>query len=194
MAHPPKFIVALTVALFGSVGLARATPIVDQVNLPVNAIFSGNWQQEITAGVTGWLTGVDVFLNGSGRTVNLAINLGPPWQVDAPEFAQSILTNGAAVYSIDLTPAHIFVNIGDVFALGMHTSDFVNPDIRGTFVDTPTGAYAGNLYAEGGGGGFLWPPGWDLGFRTYVEPVPEPSVGFLLAAGLGLVFIRRRLA
>ena len=75
----------LAVAAVIAVLLARGGPasaaIIDQQNGPGNTSFNGsagfNWEQGVTAGITGQLVGVDIWDN-SATSTTLTINRGAP--------------------------------------------------------------------------------------------------------------------
>ena len=167
-----------------------AVPVLDQANLPGNASFNStlNWQQEIIVGVGGVLSQVDVFLQGSGDTINVGVNRGSPWQVDANDFFTTVVTNGSGVYSFDVSALNLNFSVGETFSLLLGTG--TGFAIRGTFLNDGSD-YAGVLYL----GGSQFAPGWDLGFRTYMDAVavPEPTMVLLFGFGLaGLAFFRRK--
>ncbi len=85
-------IVAIIVPL---VNPAAAAPVVDQKQesatyISFNMHSSGlEWQQEVTAGVSGTLVGIEFFAHTTG-SADFYVNLGAPWQTDADDYAATV--------------------------------------------------------------------------------------------------------
>lgn len=174
---------------------ASAAPILDQQNIGVSSTINGGstayaWQQGVTAGITGQLTRIDLFVEllvdaGATAATEVSVNLGAPWQPDASDWSTvSVLVAGWN--SFDLTSAAIHVTAGTQFAIGVHgqSAQNFNPGIAISY---------GSQYA----GGALFLNGAsdvaanDMNFRTYVD-APEPASVVLSALGLvGVVAWRR---
>src|ERR1019366_5326521 len=101
--------------------------ILDQQNTAINSTLNGGssayeFEQGITAGITGQLTQFDIFVSmnsgaGDPASTQLFVNLGAPWQADVN--AWSIITTlNEGWNSFDLTSANIFVAAGDQFVIG----------------------------------------------------------------------------
>ncbi len=188
---------AVAVLLAANAWQARAAAIVvDQTNgsLPKPANWaslstSANWQQEIIAGQSGQLVGLDVFVQYAS-TYTLAVNLGAPWQSDSNDFVGSVVktTSSEEILHFDLSAANIVLNSGQAFVFSIAG---IGQEI-GTYTSSlPGGAYQGRLFKDG----ILFSDGrWDLGFTTYVElqsqsatVTPEPtSLALAGFAGLGM--------
>ena len=116
----------LAVAAVIAVLLARGGPasaaIIDQQNGPGNTSFNGsagfNWEQGVTAGITGQLVGVDIWDN-SATSTTLTINRGSPWQSDANDFSQTISTTPGTWTHVDLSSANLQFTAGDQFSIGL---------------------------------------------------------------------------
>lgn len=177
MLRAMRFAIA-AVMLAVTAGQARAgTIIVDQVNgsLPPpgnRAYFSTvvDWQQEVIAGQTGQLVGLDAFVF-SASTYTLTVNSGSPWQTDASDFVESIVkpTSSSEVLHFDLSSANITLSSGQAFVFSIAGNGF---EIGTYLASIPGGSYRGSLYNRG----ILFGDGnWDLGFTTYVELPSQPS-------------------
>lgn len=172
---------------FGFSDAHAATIVTDQVNdgfLTNSSISTGfmtsraPWQQEILAGVTGQLVGLDVFMFGAGP-LTVSVNVGSPLQTDPNDFTASILGIATTQTSqhLDLTSANIYLAAGDAYILSISGANQGFPPTvlaLGTRDTLAGGLYAGRLFNSGSvydqsnGGRF------DLGFRTYMR-LPDPS-------------------
>lgn len=95
--------------------------------------------------------------------------------------------------SIDFTQFDLEVTGGEMMALILRS----NAEVQGSGIDPfawcadAPGSYTrGAVYVDHGNG-FLSASGWDVGFRTYVTSVPEPSVLALALVGAGVLIYRR---
>jgi len=192
-----KFAAMLAASIGASVfihGVALATPVIDQNNSsPLNVGYCTvgcEWQQEITAGLTGQLTNLQLF--GGGMTqVRIANGNGfynGPWAVDV-----NAQLNDTSM--IDLSAFDIFVTTGQKFVVDVSGGSY----LQGTY----SNPMSGNLYLNGNGyNGFnfnQYGP-YQLAYVTYVDTavtpgqnVPEPAALSLLGVGLlGLIASRKR--
>jgi len=165
--------------------------VVDQENLPdqswaVNTQSAFEWQQQIIAGQTGILSGIDIFTQESPGTFSFFVNTGLGWQTDTPEFETTISPAAFSTIHIDVSSAGISLSAGTPFMMGIVGAGpgTICCGVRGTQAN----AYpAGALYLDGS------VRDNDLGFRTYMQVVPIPPAVWLFGSGLiGLVGIARR--
>jgi hypothetical protein len=140
--------------------------------------------QTFTVGFAGILTEVDVFVfrNEIQPANSIAWTLTRLSSGDV--LASGFLDNSYATstYSFEpcmLAPGAVQVSAGDVLALRLSSSYAVT-----------WAGNNGNPYARG----FELPSALDsdLGFRTYVFPIPEPDSLALISIGTALVFWKRR--
>jgi hypothetical protein len=174
--------------------------VVDQVSLPSNVGYNAdyplfNWQQQVTAGLAGMLSGIDLY--GSGPAANspaeIYINKGSGWQTDPNDFDQIVAFPADDGWThIDVSSAHLFLNAGDEFMIGFHG---VGGGVGLGGSSSEPANYPGNLFLCA----FCSPeqPGniygneednYRLAFKTYMgdgsPSVPEPSTLLLLGSGL----------
>ncbi|MEL7449254.1 MAG: PEP-CTERM sorting domain-containing protein [Pseudomonadota bacterium] len=176
-------------------GMATATVIVDQQSLPgghqvgLNGHYIKVWQQEVTAGVTGQLVGIDLWMYpGEGRFfVNPGEAYQPRTQVNNFAFSEELHFLGtpgqAEWFYLDLTDANIFLSAGDAFIFGMQGTLGGGGSLYPFgFLGDP---YAGGtLYSQTGA---VFQGDMDFAFRSYVmttTQVPEPSSLLLLVVGM----------
>jgi hypothetical protein len=178
--------------------------------------------QSVTAGKTGRLSRVDVQVIANGGTADLSLTIASGI---AGEAGYSILgsfvvprasvPNAASSFagslvSVDVSSLGLDVAPGTVFSIGLGAL----PQTSGinsfgwVFGETADGTgdnlvqsinYAGGVNKFSPAALTTWsdPTGFDRGFATYVDAVPEPGSWAMLIAGFGLtgaVMRRRRLA
>lgn len=182
--------------LVGVSPAAHAAPILDQEYDPVSdgaaGITTSSLSQTFTAGVTGLLTRVDLFVNtASTGNVTIAILDGPPTgafsilgQVDVP--AASFPPDGTAFTGtpINLSLLGILVSAGEDYAIRLTPNDNL------MLWNIEPGTYAGgNAFVDANS---LTTS--DLGFRTFVDAdlIPEPGTLALLGATLAAFAATRR--
>jgi hypothetical protein len=213
MARVAAFL--LLVAVAGN--LAFADPVLDQSftpSLPTDRVANVgqsnlvDWGQTFTVGLTGTLTSFEIAVRtaAAGATNPLLVDLrtttgGVPTTPDAGAnvlFSTTVSSGiGTTFTTLTFAPG-LSVVAGDVLAIVLRSND---PAIPGVYEwpGTAAGGYAGgaaHLRLGSGAWGTSTSIG-DLWFRTFVDPgtttpVPEPALAALLAAGLGLVALRRR--
>lgn len=190
---------AIACVLIGSfvATIASAAPVLDQESPYTNAGFNVgaaifSWQQEVTVGMTGQLSRIELYAQNTGTTP-LYINAGSPWQSDASEFSTLFTPGGQGWVAIDTTSAGLFFNAGDTFVIGVGGTD--SGLSLGGSCTSPSGGYqAGRL----GINGSLFDSMWDIAFRTYVDvpsnpTIPAPAALVLSGLGTGLVgWLRKR--
>lgn len=213
-----RFVPASICAFFSAA--AVAAPTIDQKNdAAVNGYYSAaviqfqSVAQTFEAGISGRLTDVGVMLNRTSASVgefNLSIvstNEGVPDSARAPLFSRDfsvlMLPIGSFSYvftNFDVSGAGIDLVEGKEYAIAISYSITNSPDYWLTW-DTNASTYAkGDMFTA--------VPGFrdwsipfdphassvDAGFQTFVDasPVPEPSRFFLVAVGLGIMFLNYR--
>lgn len=201
----------IIVVLFSAVAMsAEAGPILDQSYQPSEdngyiVELTQSLAQSFTVGIVGTLVRFDVEL---ARVDDPIPSLGVDWElreldgVGLPKgalLASGTLAPGdiAATYSfipVDLTSFAVRVSEGDEYAIVLSSlSDYTRP---GGGINPYAWRWGGDGYARGEPF-FKRPPfdwgsiGPDMGFKTFVQPVPEPSALVLLGLAAGAVTSRR---
>jgi hypothetical protein len=182
--------VAACAAAVGITAGAAEAGVIDQAQELHGASFNMDasvleWQQEITVGLAGLLTQIDVYVSTTGSST-FYLNVGAPWQDDPNDFEMLFVGDEPGWHSIDVSSAGLNFNAGDHFVIGWDNIDG-GLWLGGHYIDGGDPYPAGDLYLNG----VPHTPGnnWDLAFRTYVIPAP----GAVLLLGLaGLVGPSRR--
>jgi hypothetical protein len=190
-SHSFRILALVAVFALTFVGFSEAA-LVDQVNSYMDASFEddsvGGWQQEVTVGMAGYLVGIDLYWYRKywpyNNQIFFAVNVGSPWQSDANDF-QSIVTftNPNGWNYIDVSSAGLYFLAGDKFVFIVQ-NPFDNTSMGGSWPDMYTN---GNLFVDGHN---FADGGWDLAFRTHMNPVPLPSAVLLFGSGLVVVWGR----
>jgi hypothetical protein len=183
--------------------------------ISVGTTTNGSLAQTFTVGVAGTLERFDAYVAGTPIGTSVQWDILPtvdgiPVMSDSAALASgSFLSsaapqNGFSLFPISLGSSSISVSPGEVLAIVFRTA----PGFNG--VSLSWEGQSPNPYA--GGYGFVGVPvgipglsdtawstsylnGYDLGFQTWVEPVPEPSTALLILVGACLVVgIRNRAA
>ena len=205
MKGTARYLVAcvVTLSLLGVwASEAFAAPTLDQqsaIGAGASLVLTGgsSIQQQVTAGMTGLLTSVQMQMYGTGSST-LSINLGSAWQADAAEFSAPLTTTADGWYAIDTSSAGIYLTPGDTFVIGItYGSGTVQPAMYVT--SAPDDGYAaGSLWYATQDTLALTGYVMDLTFKTYVDPdftapatVPVPGALLLASLGSALVAARR---
>jgi hypothetical protein len=201
--------VGLLLLATGSVQRALALPTLDQQNVFVSSIgdtanaFSQEIGQTFTVGIAGNLTQVDAYLarfpfttdNLVFRLYSTDVNGLPDVQLGTDLFlAPAAVSDTAAAFeSFDVSSFGVGVSVGDVLALVITSTGSTAYILPFSETDLYAGGQPVRRVLN------IPPDPWqpnpgvvrDYGFRTYVEPIPEPGVMTLLGVA-GVFGIRRR--
>jgi hypothetical protein len=167
--------------------------------------------QTFTVGITGTLVQLDIYLD-NGTLVNAPVlDIRRLAGAQPSDSASDILASQSILTSRPPSPAafvsftfNVPVSAGEQLAFVVSQPNGPIGDLRLLDTVSATTDYypRGNLWTSGNppiAGGGWYPNGnssenFDVGFRTFVDPVPEPGTFTLLAAGLTAVgwVVRRR--
>jgi len=174
--------------LLTSANTGAAASVLDQFSPGHQSVFGGapteNWQQGVTAGMSGTLSSISLYSYGGPTTFKVYINLGSPWQSDANAFEVQVTRPwGSEWFSIDVSAANIQLTSGTRYIIGAdgqsllwgNDNAYSRGALWGKLGDTPpeTGPYG------------------DLAFATYMTPVPEPTTLALSMIALAML-VRRQ--
>lgn len=189
---------------------ATAVPLLDQAFDAVNNQAGGgplidsnqSLYQTFTTGIEGTLASVQLQtqISASPPTEDLLVSIlgtsnGEPVPTDVlgtiavPSSAvPGFDFNNVSFFSVDVSSLGIAVAPGDVLAIGLTAADSGGAYIWYAREGSPT--YDGGALFLGQANSIFALPS-DAGFRTFVEPIPEPSSLVLLGL-TGLLVARRR--
>jgi hypothetical protein len=153
----------------------RERSILDQYNTDtLNSTLNGGaspyeWQQGVTAGITGQLTRIALYVvidpqYGATATTEVSVSLGAPWQSGAPAWMTVRAPVRSGWNTFNVSKAKIFLTAGDHYVIGIHGQSAYN-------FNPAFGVSYGNQYSGGElflNGTTAGSEGNDLLFRTYV--------------------------
>jgi len=134
------------------------------------------WQQEVRAGLSGQLEGVQLSLNGpAGAQANFSLRLGGGWNNSAPVFTR-LLTKGSAASEqvfVDCSAAGIMQVPGTLFVIELG-GDGSGCEVFGTRLQGPAAMYPRFLFRNGPG--CYADCGTRIAFRTFVIGIPPAGI------------------
>lgn len=211
----PHKILAVTVALAAMAG-AQAAPVIDQSFVPgplgiqaragvIGATVEYKVFQSFSVGISGVLTGVDVYVESNGTpaqnlvldVVSTADPLGTA--LASMSVAPSGVSGAGGFVSFDLSAANLAVLAGDLLSIRLSSAQDFSGNVNEYFaIGNQVGGYAGGQGQHWNSSSGFNSPGWDFYFKTWVDDaggqVPEPSALLLAIAALGAAGAARRRA
>jgi hypothetical protein len=190
-----------------AMGAAQAAGVLDQSNTGPAAGLNGTleWEQQVTAGTSGVLTGITLFGGATSLLVRIATGDGP--SVGPYQFSETTALDGAALGTfIDTSAANINLTSGEHFVIDVSQGS-------AEYVGTGHAYHGGDVFVISNGSPIdeTAANGLDFAFQTFVgaggetandgggQPigVPEPASWALMIAGFGLagatLRVKRRL-
>ncbi|MFZ5720921.1 MAG: PEPxxWA-CTERM sorting domain-containing protein [Pseudomonadota bacterium] len=184
-----RTVATAAVAALGLAGSAQAGVVLDQANLDMSVGLNGldiQWQQEVTAGLSGRLAGVTLWGVGTAR---VRIAEGDAFHEGPFQFDQVIALGPGGTY-VDLLPASIRLTAGDSFVIDLTEST--------NGYGGAAGAYAGgDLWLDDAFGRLNYTDAQNVSLRFESHmAVPEPGTWALMILGFGAAggALRRRAA
>jgi len=201
----------ITLSLFCAFPSIATIMVLDQAFMPTDHFISAGIggghtrAQTFTVGLAGTLTRFDAYIESSEANVPVLWDIrrtigGAPIQSDTATLAYGSFPgpaaahNSFAFFSIDASSFGVAVSPGDVLAIVFRTPD-INVSI--SWLGDTTNPYARGAAYDGtpGANSTAWSSdfiNYDFGFRTYVQPIPEPSSACLIVGGAGIFLGTRR--
>ena len=177
-----KLSAALAVVILFCTGAARAAPVLDQQAAPFGgSLYEGfEWQQQVTSGLSGLLSGLTLY--GAGTNVTVRVNAGDGFYSGPYAFSQTVQLASGGTF-VDTSAANIQLAAGQRFVI-----DLINGG--GGNISTAAAPYAGgHLYLNlGAPSDFTACCNMTLAFQTLVDApaaVPEPASWALMLVGFG---------
>ncbi|MBU1374330.1 MAG: PEP-CTERM sorting domain-containing protein [Alphaproteobacteria bacterium] len=173
-------------------GAARAAPVLDQQALPLGGSFyeALEWQQTVTAGTTGRLSGITLY--GAGTNVTVRVNAGDGFYSGPYAFSQAVQLASGGTF-IDTSSADIQLAAGQRFVI-----DLIN-GFGGNISAAATPYPDGHLFLNFGAPSDVTACcNSGLAFQTFMDgdtAVPEPGAWPLMIlgfSGAGAALRRRR--
>jgi PEP-CTERM motif len=187
-------------ALLAFAGVAQAGTVLDQIN-PFTANFGFNdmieLQQQVTDGIAGQLTGVELFTRSGADTVTVSIGVGSAF-FTGPYAFTTTATIGSTGTVINTSSGNITLTVGEHFVIDVSggpgccnlagsTSNYSGGDLfsnnSGAIADLSLKEFPQSMAFE------------TLITQTGTSGVPEPGTLVLFGSGItGLIWIQRRRA